>query len=34
VRAASIELHDPELAGRLAAFVDAIRVRYPPMSIP
>jgi phosphatidylserine/phosphatidylglycerophosphate/cardiolipin synthase-like enzyme len=29
-----LEIHDPELADRLAAFVDAIRARYEPMSIP
>jgi phosphatidylserine/phosphatidylglycerophosphate/cardiolipin synthase-like enzyme len=29
-----LELHDPELADRLAAFVDAVRERYPPMAMP
>ena len=29
-----LELHDPELAERLAAFIDTIRARYEPMPIP
>jgi phosphatidylserine/phosphatidylglycerophosphate/cardiolipin synthase-like enzyme len=29
-----LELHDPELAERLAAFIDAIRGRYPRMPTP
>ena len=29
-----LELHDPELAERLAAFIDEIRGRYEPMPIP
>jgi phosphatidylserine/phosphatidylglycerophosphate/cardiolipin synthase-like enzyme len=29
-----LELHDPELADRLAAFIDGIRDRYPPMPAP
>ena len=29
-----LEFHDPELAGRLAGFVDEIRARYAPMSMP
>jgi phosphatidylserine/phosphatidylglycerophosphate/cardiolipin synthase-like enzyme len=29
-----LELHDPELAGRLAGFIDAIRERYEPMPAP
>jgi len=29
-----LELHDPELADRMAAFVDAVRARYPRTSVP
>ena len=29
-----LELHDPELAERLAAFIDEVRARYGPMPIP
>jgi phosphatidylserine/phosphatidylglycerophosphate/cardiolipin synthase-like enzyme len=29
-----VELHDPELADRLAAFIDEIRERYEPMPAP
>ena len=29
-----LELHDPELAERMAGFVDAVRARYPPTSVP
>jgi phosphatidylserine/phosphatidylglycerophosphate/cardiolipin synthase-like enzyme len=29
-----LELHDPELATRMAAFVDAVRARYEPMPSP
>ena len=29
-----LELHDPELAERMAAFVDAVRARYPATSVP
>ena len=29
-----LELHDPELAERLAGFIDEIRERYEPMPIP
>ena len=29
-----LEIHDPEVAGRLAAFVDEIRARYPPATPP
>ena len=29
-----LELRDPELAERMAAFVDAVRARYPATSVP
>jgi phosphatidylserine/phosphatidylglycerophosphate/cardiolipin synthase-like enzyme len=29
-----LEIHDPELADRMAAFVDAVRARYGPMPSP
>jgi phosphatidylserine/phosphatidylglycerophosphate/cardiolipin synthase-like enzyme len=29
-----LEIHDPDLADRMAAFVDAIRARYPATSVP
>jgi phosphatidylserine/phosphatidylglycerophosphate/cardiolipin synthase-like enzyme len=29
-----LELHDPDLADRLAAFIDDVRVRYPRMPAP
>jgi phosphatidylserine/phosphatidylglycerophosphate/cardiolipin synthase-like enzyme len=29
-----LEIHDPSLADRMASFVDAIRARYPPTTVP
>jgi phosphatidylserine/phosphatidylglycerophosphate/cardiolipin synthase-like enzyme len=29
-----VEIHDAELAGRLADYVDAVRSRYPPFRLP
>jgi hypothetical protein len=29
-----LELHDPDLAERMATFIDGIRARYEPMPLP